>query len=72
MFMHVDLTVSLTGLQLMLSTEVLPKEFEDLTCLAFSNHTSWVEEFMERLSNLPPNRMELMLEILGVSSDGML
>ena len=56
----------------MFSTEVLPKEFEDLTCLAFSNHTSWVEEFMESLSNLPPNRLELMLEILGVSSDGML
>lgn len=57
----------------MISTEVLPKEpFQELADMEFPQFANWKDEFMARLSNLPPNRLVLLLEVLGVPVDGML
>ena len=48
----------------MTSTGVLPKEQFQFV--------DWEDEFMARLSDQPPNRLVLLLQVLGVPIDGML
>ena len=57
----------------MISTGVLPKEqFQELADMEFPKFADWEDEFMARLSDQPPNRLVLLLQVLGVPIDGML